>query len=300
MTYEKILKLDLSNFPVDDRSAQIQGKLFLIDNLNDPITSKDSIDMNQPAQINMVVIFICKAGRIDVTINGKEFVLRGGQIMTLLPGFIFQFVNTCDNTECAVMAINPEFVNYVSDIKTGMEFARNINSTPIHTFDFPSMEETIGIYKALKHKLFQDDFLYKEQVAKNYIDILKCNAFSKFAQLNNHEISEKVSSRKEELLQKFLQNVRKYYKQERNVLFYADKVCVTPKYLSSVIHEVSGKYCTEWINSYVILEAKNMLKNEGRSVKDVCNLLNFPNQSFFAKYFKQHTGYTPKEYKNMN
>lgn len=299
MQQQNILKLDLSNFPIDDRAAQIEGKLFLIDNLNDPITIKDKLEMNQMAQVNMVVIFICKAGRVDVEINRKNYTLRGGQVMTLLSGFVFQFINAWENTECAVMAINKDFVNYVSDIKTGMEFARAITETPVYSLDYPNMEETIGIYKALKHKLYQSDFLYKEQIAKNYLDILKCNAFNTFSKISETHPNEKVSTRKEELLSLFIKNVQKYYKMERNVTFYADKLCVTPKYLSSVIHEVSGKYATEWINNYVIMEAKNMLKNEGRSVKDVCNRLNFANQSFFAKYFKQHTGLTPKEFKNM-
>lgn len=299
MQQQNILKLDLSNFPIDDRAAQIEGKLFLIDNLNDPITVKDKLEMNQMAQVNMVVIFICKAGRVDVEINRKNYTLRGGQLMTLLPGFVFQFINAWENTECAVMAINKDFGNYVSDIRTGIEFAQAITEMPIYSLDYPNMEETIGIYKAMKHKLYQSDFLYKEQIAKDYLDILKCNVFNNFSKINDTYANEKVSTRKEELLSMFIKNVQKYYKVERNVTFYADKLCVTPKYLSSVIHEVSGKYATEWINNYVIMEAKNMLKNEGRSVKDVCNRLNFANQSFFAKYFKQHTGLTPKEFKNM-
>lgn len=299
MQQQNILKLDLSNFPIDDRAAQIEGKLFLIDNLNDPITVKDKLEMNQMAQVNMVVIFICKAGRVDVEINRKNYTLRGGQLMTLLPGFVFQFINAWENTECAVMAINKDFGNYVSDIRTGIEFAQAITEMPIYSLDYPNMEETIGIYKAMKHKLYQSDFLYKEQIAKDYLDILKCNVFNNFSKINDTNANEKVSTRKEELLSMFIKNVQKYYKVERNVTFYADKLCVTPKYLSSVIHEVSGKYATEWINNYVIMEAKNMLKNEGRSVKDVCNRLNFANQSFFAKYFKQHTGLTPKEFKNM-
>ena len=85
---------------------------------------------------------------------------------------------------------------------------------------------------------------------------------------------------------------------ERNVKYYADILCISPKYLSTVIHRVSGKYATEWIDNYVILESKALLRGCGMSVKEVCHKLNFPNQSFFAKYFKHHTGLTPREYKN--
>ena len=93
--------------------------------------------------------------------------------------------------------------------------------------------------------------------------------------------------------------VKEKYIKHRNIAFYADQLCVSPKYLSSVVHAVSGKYATDWINQYVILEAKAMLKSDRISIKDVSNKLHFANQSFFAKFFKQHTGYTPKEYKEL-
>lgn len=299
MQRQKILKLDLSCFPEDERAAQIPGKLFLIDNLNDPITVKDQIDMQDIAQVAMVVIFICKNGRVDVQIDRKDYTMRGGDVMSLLPGTVFQFVNTCESTECAVIALHPDFINYTSDVKLGIEFARMLHDNPIQKLDYPMMEEAIGIYKAIKNKLYRSGYRYKEEVAKNYLNIMKCNVFDELMKNDSELKEERPSSRKEELFNMFLKKLKTHYKTERNVTFYADKLCVTPKYLSAVIHDVSGKYATEWIVTYVIMDAKNMLKNENRSVKDVCHALNFANQSFFAKYFKQHTGFTPKEYKNL-
>jgi YesN/AraC family two-component response regulator len=105
--------------------------------------------------------------------------------------------------------------------------------------------------------------------------------------------------RKDELFMQFVESVKEHYIKHRNIVFYADLLCVSPKYLSSVVHLVSGKYATDWINQYVVLEAKTLLRSDGVSIKDVSNRLHFANQSFFAKYFKQHTGYTPKEYKAL-
>jgi YesN/AraC family two-component response regulator len=112
------------------------------------------------------------------------------------------------------------------------------------------------------------------------------------------KIQTKPATRKDEIFHMFIREVEKNYKMERNVTFYADKLCISPKYLSSVIHDVSGRYATEWIDGFVILESKAMLKSNGNTIKEICNKLNFANQSFFAKYFKQHTGLTPKEYRN--
>jgi AraC-like DNA-binding protein len=84
----------------------------------------------------------------------------------------------------------------------------------------------------------------------------------------------------------------------RNVGFYADRLSLTPKYLSRIIKEASGRSAPEWIDDYVILEAKNLLKYSGLAIKEIVYKLNFPSQSVFYKFFKARTGMTPTEYKN--
>ena len=80
--------------------------------------------------------------------------------------------------------------------------------------------------------------------------------------------------------------------------FYADQLCLSPKYLSKLIKEVSGKSAPEWINAYVMLEDKHLLKYTDISIKEIVFKLNFSNQTVFYKYFKAHTGMTPTEYRN--
>ena len=88
-----------------------------------------------------------------------------------------------------------------------------------------------------------------------------------------------------------------HYKQERSISFYAEKLCLTPKYLSSVIKQATGKLAGTWIDECVILEAKTQLKCSGKSIQQIAEELNFANQSFFGKYFKHHTGMSPSKYK---
>ena len=81
--------------------------------------------------------------------------------------------------------------------------------------------------------------------------------------------------------------------------FYADKLFITPKYLSKVIKQASGRSGPEWIDSFVILEAKNLLKYTDKPIKEVVWQLHFPNPSVFNKYFKKHTGMTPSEFRKV-
>ena len=106
-------------------------------------------------------------------------------------------------------------------------------------------------------------------------------------------------SRKRQIFDRFIEELRQHYASERSIGFYAEQVCLTPKYLSQVVYAVSGRYAGEWIRDYVILEAKALLRIRQYSIQQISDMLNFANQSFFGAYFKKATGFTPSEYRNL-
>ena len=103
-------------------------------------------------------------------------------------------------------------------------------------------------------------------------------------------------SRREEIFRRFIALVNEHSKQECSVNFYADKLCLTPHYLSTIIREASGQTVMQWINLSVVLEAKVLLKHSDLLIFQISDELNFPNPSFFSKFFKRMTGMTPAEY----
>ena len=105
-----------------------------------------------------------------------------------------------------------------------------------------------------------------------------------------------VENRQQLLFEKFLEQVQTHYTEHRSVGFYAEQLCLTPKYLSQVILKASGRYANDWIRDYVILEAKALLKSGRYTVQQVGDLLNFPNASFFGRYFKAVVGCSPRRY----
>jgi AraC-like DNA-binding protein len=101
----------------------------------------------------------------------------------------------------------------------------------------------------------------------------------------------------DEVVGQFLQLAEQHFKQERQVGFYAKKLCLTPKYLSHIIKSATGKSANDWIDAYVLLEAKALLKSSKLSIQQIADELHFADQSIFGKYFKRLAGLSPKEYR---
>lgn len=295
-----IIKVDLQHFPTDGRFAQIPGKLVLTDNLDEDWGDEaEPQHPSFPVQVAMAVSIICPSGEMFIDIDLTEYRITDNHAVLIMPGSFVRMKHVAQGTKCIFMAISSNFIKLVGDVKTSIEFGRITREHPVHILKPEELEESISIYRALKKKLTQKDYQFKETVAKAYLQILQSNIFQAFNKEMEQKNEERPISRKEELFMQFMATVKDNYIKHRNISFYAGQLCVSPKYLSSVVHAVSGKYATELINQYVILEAKAMLKSEGTSIKDVSNKLHFANQSFFAKFFKQHTGYTPKAYKEL-
>lgn len=300
MNKQEIMKVDLTHFPTDSRFVQIPGKLAIIDNLEEKSSELiEQQDKSFPIQLDMNVCFLCPSGQIDLEIDLTKYTLHEGDAAMILTGSFLRVIGIKDSARIAFIAINSDFLKYVGNVKTVIEHVNKVKRMPVSHMDPDMMEESLMIYNEIKKKLSNPDFRFKEEVAKSYIKIMLCNFFDRFVLENETTEEQAPKSRKEELFRNFIKLVKDNYLNHRSITFYADKLCVSPKYLSNVVHKVSGKYATDWINQYVILEAKSMLRMEDTNIKDVSNHLNFANQSFFAKFFKKHTGYTPKEYKAL-
>lgn len=110
----------------------------------------------------------------------------------------------------------------------------------------------------------------------------------------------RTRNRQNELFCKFFHLLILNYKQYRSVSYYADQLCFTSRYLSSVIRAASGRSATEWINDFVVSEAMYQLRHTTRSMQQIAYDMNFPNQSFFGRFFKTHVGCSPMEYRSKN
>ena len=135
---------------------------------------------------------------------------------------------------------------------------------------------------------------YRREVVQHLITSLLYNVH--YLQGNYHRDELLRPSRHEELFRRFITLVNEHCKTQRTTAFYADHLCLSPRYLSSVIRDVSGRTVVEWVNQAVVLEAKVLLKHSDLLTYQIADELHFPNPSFFSKFFKRMTGMTPQEY----
>ena len=296
------LNLNLSDLSALPRAVHLDYKFILIDNLNDTLDDSDSQISpfeNYPIKLSFTIVMIVIKGGIKLKINLQEFEARKGDTITVLKGNIGEFCGLLPNTRMAVIAFTDEFFNVVKRINSSISIQQFIYTNPLLHQEQEFLDEAIEIYCKMKEKLAEADNCFREGTIQGYTQVLLYIAFYYFDKIRREHIDDSSGyNRNQEIYTDFMKAVQENYMRERSIMYYADLLCITPKYLSQVIKSVTGRLAGEWISDYVILEAKALLKSNKYTVQQVCDMLNFANQSFFGKYFKRKTGMSPKIYIN--
>jgi AraC family transcriptional regulator, transcriptional activator of pobA len=302
----------LGSFTVEDIRAQVPflaksihlgNDIILLegsnlDNIRSGSDSQSSSFFKYPCKIRAFVFILCKSGSMKIMVNLKEYNLTNGMILICHPNNIIQ-IDHNDFFEISGMIASSEFLDnvHIRFVNLASLFMRVNNMASLQL----KRDEIMLLSKFFK--LIRDIITGKESEHK--VEIVKALGIAMFDKLCDiiSEYSEVqlsgtvVQNRRSIIFEQFIKNISEYHCKERSVSFYAAKICVTTRYLSSVIKEISGKSAAEWIDEYVILEAKNLLKSSDMSIQEVAYTLNFNTQSFFGKYFKHLTGMSPKDYR---
>ena len=293
------LNLDLMQLSSENLGAHLNEEFILMDNLNEnPAGWNADIEfVNYPVKLSFTVVLFCLAGRMRFRINLQDFELRANDFLVVLEGAIGEYRGMGDDTRIAVIAFASEYFQTALQVEPTMSLQRRLYSSPLCHLTPAAMEETMAIYRLMKAKIMEKDNPFRKGALLGYTQVLTYNSYKYLltADTEAEKLKEK-SSRRQELYTQFIHEVQKSYTKERSISYYADVLCVTPKYLSQIVHQVSGRFAGDWITDFVILEAKALLKSRKYTVQQIADMLNFANQSFFGKYFKSKVGCSPSEY----
>ncbi len=248
-----------------------------------------------PVTIDGFSVVVMMAGEATVSIDMKNHVVRPNSIVFFNPGSIIRTVKCSANAAAFVLAFSKSFVNEIQiDLSASLPVYMRFGKNPVLQVSQQDVAEIRQVFRLVKSMLLSDKERYRHEIIRS----LFTTAFYLIIDINQREEhGGQKQGRCEVLFSEFMKLLEEHHKSRRNVSFYARQLNITPKYLSAAVKEVSGKTAARWIDESVILEAKTLLKYSGMSIQEIAYHLNFSTQSFFGKYFKQHTGTSPSRYK---
>lgn len=288
--------LDLAMLPTTRNSLIYEDEFLLLDTLSGPEQTQSDKVAFFPFKINFTTLLFCVEGTMHFRVNLKEYELQPNHAMTVPQGSIGECIDYTPNLRVALIAFTGN--DYFVDLNASsvVEFRKYLMNHAVVALTPEEMEETLLIYHQMRKKLEDTHFGFVREALKGYMQVLSANGSQWLRNNMNQESSQSIQNRQKQLLDRFLALVQEHYLTERSIQFYADKLCLTPKYLSQVIRETSGRYAGDWIKDYVILEAKALLKSKKYTVQQVSDRLHFSNASFFGKFFKAAVGCSPRRY----
>lgn len=171
-----------------------------------------------------------------------------------------------------------------------------IEKNPVLHVENSELFATYGRLTGMRLK--QEQRPYRKETISS---LIRASIYELLAEMEKHvECSEsRTITQGDILFKRFMELISGIEVKPRSVSWYGERLCVTPKYLSTICKQVSGKTAYDWINQFVIIDIQHLLKYSEKSIKEISEYLDFPNISFFGKYVKSHLGYSPKEYRRI-
>lgn len=245
-----------------------------------------------PIKLDKAMIIVCSAGHLRAKINLNEYDVESPMVITLMPGQIFEPVEYSPNFKAYSVALSKRFVEALN-IPGWQQKYLDMYNNPISVLDQSELKILLTFFAILYYTAEDEQNPFRLQVIENLTRVFYYGGLGQKHYVKNNGVQIKNS-----IVERFIELVHTHYREERLISYYADMLCITPKYLSKLVKENTGRSAGEWIESHVILEARAMLQSSDLTIQQIASSLNFANQSFFGKYFKRATGLSPKQYRH--
>lgn len=245
------------------------------------------------------ICVLVRHGEVKLQVNTEETVLRAPTAMSLPHASVVQFIGCSQDIDVYLLSYTPSFLHEVnisfSSISGEAIMGRDDRTLPL------SSEEADYILRYFDLIYTVMDNYLNLPMARHTVSSLTSALFYQmvdalYARVEIPTSGSKTPQRQLTYVHDFIKLVHMHFGKERTVSFYADKLFISPKYLSLLVKEATGRSAAQWIDHHVIIEAKNLLRYSGKNIQQVAYALNFSNQSSFGKYFKHLTGMSPTEY----
>lgn len=241
------------------------------------------------------LVCLCRQGTARVSIDIKEYVIKENTQVLLIPGSIFCINDVSDDFSLSYFCYTRELFQE-SYLHMESAFITFLKEHPCYVLPKRSMYAIDGLLHSMSAVYADKKNRYRVQMAKNHLQSLLLDIYDKYQRFYSKQETD-GSDRQDELFKSFMMLLHEHSTSEREVSFYAEKLCISTNYLTGICRHIVGKSAKQIIDDFAMLQIKVLLQSTELSIVDIADRLNFPDQSYMGRYFKRHEGLTPKEYR---
>lgn len=301
-SYHRHNLFDMEN---EGYTAMLEDKVIINDNIHRAIDLNSEKSRRTLGILNKVEDFNVFQFYLDGTVNFmsnfQDFTLAKNDIFITRSGDVGSFEGMSPDVKFILLFIHQDFFNPMKSINNSTTLQDLLFRAPLHHCSDVEMQNFVSIIDLIRYEINSHN-LYRENTIKSLLNALLFSIYSlSVVEQTQKETSEgqKHTVRQSDLFDGFMKLLKENFAHQHKTGFYADKLCVTPKYLSQIIYKVSGKFIKDYIHEALIMEAKMQL-DHGHTIQEVADSLGFNSTSFFGRFFKEATGMTPKDYQNRD
>lgn len=274
----------------DDLSTILEQDFWMMERIGPEILRT----LSEPIKFEATTWIFVKKGSAQADINLIKYNIQAPCLISIRSTQIMQPANISSDFEAACIVMSKRFRDNLFLFFNNTPLYTMYSRHPVVNFPedlLPKCDQFLASLRTIMNDTrnpFAPQALVFEVTGFIFKYFYRC-----FEQFNDE-----IASRQGRMSDRFISLVQDNFRTERFLDFYAKQMEVTPKHLSRTVKAQTGYTAVEWIERFVILEAKVMLKSSNLNIQQIADELNFPSQSFFGKYFKKFTGMSPKEFRN--
>ena len=246
-----------------------------------------------PHKIERVTQIVITAGSISCIVDFRHYSLTAPAMAIFLPDQVVESIEVDEEFQGLGMVISEEFTNSMN-LPVSLQERLFLKNNQFHAISNEELKAYLSCFDQVSSVMKQEENPYREEIIKH---LFSAYYYGLGYYIHSQQAEHVAMTPQQELCERFIAMVAENFKRERDIGFYADRLCVTNKYLSTLLKQHTGMTALEWIERHVVLYAKSCLSSTTMSVQQISDDLDFPSQSVFGKYFKRVEGLSPKAYR---
>lgn len=254
--------------------------------------------LRQPHFVDGVGLVICRKGRFSFSLNQKPFSARAGETLFFPKDCIFQVTQESEDIELFILLYQTDPIrDIIGNSVVSMHLYTFLTPEPCYVWSTGEEEEMMKYMSLLDSTLHMEKNAFNHYEQKLLLLALTyriCSIYHRKLITGNDSVGHK-----NEIFIRLIQLIEQHYMQERGVEFYADKLCLSPKYLSALSKTICGYTVQQLVFKAIIRKSISLLKNSQKNIQEISDYFNFPNASYFGTFFKKQTGMSPLYYRRQ-